>query len=99
MVIRTYAATFHCLLKQGRHYCVYETASLTLLLVFLLLLLPWKQSQLLEEQRSILSHLGEERHALAEERAQFTVAQRLKADQEMKESGRLKKVCTVVPAF
>jgi hypothetical protein len=46
----------------------------------------------LEEQRTILGQLAEERRALAEERAQFNVKQRLKMDQEIKDSVKVKHV-------
>ncbi len=51
------------------------------------------QEQLLEEQKSILGQLYEERRALAEERAQFNLNQKLKMEQEQRENLKVMKVC------
>ncbi len=51
------------------------------------------QEQLLEEQKSILGQLYVERRALAEERAQFNLNQKLKMEQEQRENLKVMKVC------
>ena len=50
------------------------------------------QDDVLSEQKMILSQLNEERRALAEERAQFTVSHKLKIEQEQRDSLRSVKV-------
>ncbi len=50
------------------------------------------QEQLLDEQKSILGQLYEERRALADERAQFNLTQKLRIEQEQRESLKTMKV-------
>ena len=47
---------------------------------------------LLEEQKSVLAQLHEERRVLSEERAKFSLSQQLKQDQEQRESLKSQKV-------
>ncbi len=59
------------------------------------------QEQLLDEQKSILAQLYEERRALADERAQFNLSQKLKMEQDQRESLKQIKaiVSFLVPSF
>ncbi len=45
-----------------------------------------KQEQLLDEQKTVLGQLQEERRSLTQDRAQFNIAQKLKAEQDQRES-------------
>ncbi|KAK2152809.1 hypothetical protein LSH36_317g02004 [Paralvinella palmiformis] len=49
------------------------------------------KTQLIEEQKTVLSRLAEERQALAEERAQFSIKQRFRVDEELNDSVKVKR--------
>lgn len=46
------------------------------------------QDNLLREQKTIMAQLNEERKQLTDERAQFNLAQRLKMEQEQRDSAK-----------
>jgi hypothetical protein len=51
-----------------------------------------KQDQLLDEQKTVMTQLSAERKQLAEERAHFNVAQRLRMEQEQRDTVKSLKV-------